>query len=70
MPDPNISWMSLYVGPSFVRIKNNKILVYVSGRDRQNISRVGIVELELEDEKHSVKKIYRMIFTSIHHFYS
>ena len=54
IPNPIISWISVYVGPSFVRVVNDKVLVYVSGRDVNNISRVGIVEVEINNEEHNV----------------
>jgi hypothetical protein len=56
-PNKEIPWMAEYAGPSFVRILNNRILVYVSGRDTQNISRVGIVEISLQHEFCEIIKI-------------
>ncbi len=57
-PNSKFSWMSHYAGPSFVRIVENKILVYVSGRDEANISRVGIVEIEINSEEFTITKIH------------
>lgn len=56
-PNSNVDWMSAYAGPSFVRIVDEKVLVYVSGRDNNNISRVGIVEVNLDNETHEVVSI-------------
>lgn len=51
-PNPKYSWMSHYVGPSFLEIIDDKILrIYVSGRDGDNISRVGVVDIDANDMK-------------------
>ena len=56
-PNPKYSWMSHYAGPSFVRELDGKLLVYVSGRDAENISRVGIVEISIDNDECSIMKI-------------
>jgi len=44
-PDSNINWMSHYVGPSFVDLVGDKLILYITGRDKNNISRIGTSEL-------------------------
>lgn len=56
-PNKEVSWMAEYAGPSFVRILNDQVLVYVSGRDVHNISRVGIVEVALDQENYKIIKV-------------
>jgi hypothetical protein len=56
-PNPKYSWMSHYAGPSFVRVLDGRLLVYVSGRDSNNISRVGIVEISIDNEEFNILKI-------------
>jgi len=48
-PEKSINWMSFYAGPSFVETTDNDIKIYVTGRDQNNISRIGIVELDKND---------------------
>jgi hypothetical protein len=51
-PDPDVSWMSAYCGPTFVKIVPGRVMrVYMSGRDPQNISRIGTVDIDLRDMK-------------------
>ncbi len=50
-PHPEIPWMSACAGPTFVRLEGNAMRVYMSGRDEQNISRIGSVDLDLRDMK-------------------
>ncbi len=56
-PDPALYWMASHAGPSFVDIVENRALVYLTGRDTNNVSRIGIVEISLEGEKHRVISI-------------
>ncbi len=56
-PNPNIYWMATFAGPSFVRNDTNEILIYVSGRDTKNRSRVGLVKVIIEGETHQVVHI-------------
>ncbi len=44
-PNPDINWMSHYVGPSFVDISDDKLILYITGRDKNNISRIGRADL-------------------------
>jgi len=49
-PDPRIWWMSHYTGPSFVDINGGAILsILVSGRDANNVSRIGVVEVRKDN---------------------
>jgi len=50
-PRPEISWMSAFAGPTFVRLEGSVIRIYMSGRDDQNISRIGTVDLDPGDMK-------------------
>jgi hypothetical protein len=50
-PDGNISWMSKKVGPSFVEIKDDQFKIYITGRDINNESRVGIAYIDIESLK-------------------
>lgn len=50
-PDPKVSWMSEYVGPSFVEVVDDIIKVYVTGRDKENKSRIGVVAVDGKDMK-------------------
>ena len=47
VPDPKREWMATYTGPSFgvPRPADDVIDVYVTGRDRQNRSRIGVVAI-------------------------
>jgi len=44
-PEPNREWMATYVGPSFAvpRPAEGRVDVYVTGRDTQNRSRIGLM---------------------------
>lgn len=53
-PNPEIYWMATYAGPSFVRTETSEILIYVSGRDVENRSRVGLVKAKIEGERHQL----------------
>jgi hypothetical protein len=49
-PDPAVWWMSHYTGPSFVEVGSGGILkIYVTGRDAANVSRIGIVEVSVNN---------------------
>jgi len=49
-PDPEISWMSHYTGPSFVDIKDHNVIeILVTGRDSNNVSRVGKVKVNKDN---------------------
>lgn len=49
-PDPSIWWMSHYTGPSCVEFKNGDVLnILVSGRDANNVSRIGVVEVRKDN---------------------
>jgi hypothetical protein len=51
-PDPGVPWMSAYCGPTFVKALSDRVLrVYMSGRDEQNISGIGTVDLDARDLK-------------------
>ena len=56
-PDISVPWMATHAGPSHVRVDNDQVLVYVSGRDINNVSRVGIVAVRLSGEEHSVLSV-------------
>lgn len=48
-PDPAISWMQTFTGPSFAVHKEGSLYdVYVTGRDNKNRSLIGKVEIDLK----------------------
>ena len=50
-PSKDIWWISMSVGPSFVRqLNKNKIEVFLTGRDKYGISRIGRSILEIHNE--------------------
>jgi hypothetical protein len=50
--NPEISWMSSHAGPTFVKVIDGKVMrVYMSGRDADNVSRIGTVDLDIHDMK-------------------
>lgn len=49
-PSPDIWWMHGYTGASFVRTVGNELWMYVTGRDKQGESRIGIVRGIIEDD--------------------
>lgn len=58
--EPNIgkSWMSHYVGPSFLRdLKNNEFQLLLTGRDQEGISRIGEASGYFSNGKLIVNKI-------------
>lgn len=50
-PQDNIFWMSQKVGPSFVEIENDCFKIYITGRDLNNESRIGIAYVDIESLK-------------------
>ncbi len=48
-PKDNVWWMSHYCGPTFAEVMDDKIMLYVVGRDGLGISRIGLVELNVEN---------------------
>ncbi len=59
LPDAKVCWMATYVGPTFVRVIEDEIWLYVSGRDSQNQSRVGIVRATLRGEEFQILAVSR-----------
>src|ERR1043166_5194053 len=49
-PDPRREWMAAYAGPSFAlpRPEQGTVEVYVTGRDSQNRSRIGVMWIDPE----------------------
>jgi len=65
-PDKNTYWMASHVGPSFAEvIDDKKLAIYVTGRDMNNVSRIGIVYVSLEGEKHSVLEISQKVLFDV-----
>jgi len=65
-PDKNAYWMTSHVGPSFAEvIDDKKLAIYVTGRDMNNVSRIGIVYVSLEGEKHSVLEISQEVLFDV-----
>ena len=61
-PNKKVPWMSSYLGASFAEIidKNNYIAkIYVSGRDKDNKSRIGCLIFTFKSGKPKLLKVYK-----------
>ncbi|MDX2223965.1 MAG: hypothetical protein SFV21_14540 [Rhodospirillaceae bacterium] len=59
-PDPDISWMSHYVGPTFVEAAGgDAFTLYITGRDGSNRSRVGRAHAVVRDLSLDIVSIER-----------
>jgi predicted GH43/DUF377 family glycosyl hydrolase len=47
-PDPTVSWMSSYAGPTFAISKNDQVNLYVTGRNQFNQSEIGRVTINVK----------------------
>jgi hypothetical protein len=48
--DPTVAWMSHCAGPTYVeQLGEERIRIYMSGRDADNVSRIGTVDLSTRD---------------------
>jgi hypothetical protein len=57
-PNKNSFWIESYVGPSFIHFtEGNKFTIYLTGRDRNNKSRIGKAFGEFLDGKLIIKEI-------------
>ena len=57
-PNPKYFWMESYAGPSFVRsMPDGMLWIYITGRDRLNQSRVGLVKATLLKDVFTVVEI-------------
>lgn len=61
-PNPAIPWMSSCAGPTFVKLEEKVMRVYMSGRDEQNVSRIGTVDVDLGDMKTIVQVSKEPVF--------
>lgn len=51
-PEEKYTWMEAYAGPSFVeKLDKDTLRIYITGRDRNNISRIGYADLDANDLK-------------------
>ncbi len=51
-PSDKYYWMSSHTGPSFVEKLNDTTLrIYITGRDKENVSRIGYMDLDSRDLK-------------------
>jgi hypothetical protein len=57
LPDEKYYWMESYAGPSFALVENGGVKILVTGRDRNNVSRIGAVECSYADGKFGIAKI-------------
>lgn len=49
-PDPGVSWMTHYTGPSFVDMTDSDVIdILVTGRDHNNVSRIGRIKVSKEN---------------------
>lgn len=46
-PRQDSSWLATAAGPSFAMVEGNKLRLYVTGRDTENRSRIGIVHFDM-----------------------
>ncbi len=56
-PSDDFYWMESHVGPSFAVEENEELKIFITGRDRNNVSRIGIAKIELAGKKFKIKKI-------------
>jgi hypothetical protein len=49
-PQSDIYWLASHVGPSFVTQSEGTLQIYITGRDLNNVSRIGIADLQLSGE--------------------
>ena len=56
-PQPEIWWMSRYAGPSFAKPSDDGWVIYVTGRDENNVSRIGRVHGFMNGESFAVETI-------------
>lgn len=65
-PDPSLYWMSTYVGPSFLHfLKNDNFVIYLTGRDNKNTSRIGRAYGIFLDGKLIIKKIEKKVIFDV-----
>lgn len=57
-PQPDVSWMSHYAGPTFVESFGDRVRLYVTGRDADNQSRIGMVDGRLEGRAFEIAEIH------------
>lgn len=49
-PSDDYPWMSSHTGPSFVeKIDDETLRIYITGRDKNNVSRIGYIEVDSND---------------------
>jgi hypothetical protein len=58
-PLPEVDWMSDYAGPTFVVSHGDTVRLFVTGRDRHNQSRVGIVDGTLDDGRFQILEVHQ-----------
>jgi hypothetical protein len=56
-PQPDIPWMTDYAGPTFVRPEKDHLKMFVTGRDKSNVSRIGLVRARIEQDRFRVDSI-------------
>jgi hypothetical protein len=54
-PSLDVWWMATHTGPSFIREAHDHLELWVTGRCKNNISRIGVVHLSLEDPSDVLK---------------
>ena len=65
-PDSAIYWMSVYVGPSFLYfLKDDNFVIYLTGRDKKNISRIGRAYGSFLDGKLIINKIEKNVIFDV-----
>jgi predicted GH43/DUF377 family glycosyl hydrolase len=62
-PEPNISWISTYTGPSFALNAQGPLFdIYVTGRNLQNQSRIGCIKINIENPKEILEIAPKPVF--------
>jgi predicted GH43/DUF377 family glycosyl hydrolase len=52
VPSDEYHWMSSHTGPSFIeKLDDTTLRVYITGRDKENVSRIGFIDLNSKDLK-------------------
>ncbi len=58
-PQPDAEWLSDYAGPTFVVSCGESVRLYVTGRDSNNQSRIGIVDGSLDDGRFELIDVHQ-----------
>src|SRR5687768_16304536 len=54
-PNPEIPWMSTSAGSTYVKVRDGELRIHMSGRDKSNITRIGVVDVDLRDMRSIIR---------------